>query len=37
MGEERNVYRVLVGKPQETTLKTKEQIGGWDQNGCWGD
>jgi hypothetical protein len=33
MGEERNVYRVLMGKPEgkkETTWKTK---GGWDQNG----
>jgi hypothetical protein len=23
MGEERNVYKVLVGKPEETTWKTK--------------
>jgi hypothetical protein len=33
MGEERNVYRVLIGEPEgkkETTWKTK---GGWDQNG----
>jgi hypothetical protein len=33
MGEERNVYKVLVGKPEETTGKTKAKVGRWDQNG----
>jgi hypothetical protein len=32
MGEGRNVYRVLVGKPEgkETTWTTEAQMGGWD-------
>jgi hypothetical protein len=34
MGEERNVCKVLVGKPEgETTWETKVYMGGWDQNG----
>jgi hypothetical protein len=33
-GEERNVYRVLVGNPRrkEATRKTETLLGGWDQN-----
>jgi hypothetical protein len=33
-GEERKVYKVLVGKPRrkETTWKTKAYVGRWDQN-----
>jgi hypothetical protein len=23
-------------RKQETTLKTEQQMGGWDQNGSWG-
>jgi hypothetical protein len=36
IGKERNVCRVLKGKPErkETTRKTKAEVGGWDQNGC---
>jgi hypothetical protein len=30
MGEERKVYKVLVGKPEG---KTKAEVGRWDQNG----
>jgi hypothetical protein len=35
MGEERKLYKVLVGKARrkETTWKTKAKVGGWDQNG----
>jgi hypothetical protein len=34
MGEEWNVYKVLMVKPEgKTTWKTKAQMGGWDQNG----
>jgi hypothetical protein len=36
MGEERKVYKVLVGgkaRRKETTGKTKAQVGRWDQNG----
>jgi hypothetical protein len=32
MGEERKVYKVLVGKP-----KGKRSVGRWDQNGSLGD
>jgi hypothetical protein len=32
--EDTKVYKVKVGNPEEeTTRKTKAQMGGWDQNG----
>jgi hypothetical protein len=38
MGEERNVYKVLMrARRKETTWKTKAYMGGWDQNGSKGD
>jgi hypothetical protein len=34
MGEERNVYSVLIGKPERNRpLGRPRQMGGWDQNG----
>jgi hypothetical protein len=30
MGEERKVNKVLVGKPEEITRKTKAKMGRWD-------
>jgi hypothetical protein len=36
MGEERKVYRILVGET-ETTWKTKAWMGGWAQKESWGD
>jgi hypothetical protein len=37
MGEKRNVYRVLMGKPEgkRSTWKTKAYMGEWDQNGYY--
>jgi hypothetical protein len=38
MGEVRNVHMALWESPREkTTWKTKAQMGGWDQNGPYGD
>jgi hypothetical protein len=35
MGEERKVYKVWCkARRKEITLKTKVQMGGWDQNGA---
>jgi hypothetical protein len=32
------VYKVLVGRPKErATRKTEAYMGGWDQNGSYGD
>jgi hypothetical protein len=28
MGENRNAYRILVGKPRDTNAKKNEQVGG---------
>jgi hypothetical protein len=36
MGEERKVYKVLVGKPKGKRSLGRP-MGGWDENGCWGD
>jgi hypothetical protein len=33
MGEERNAYRIFVGKPKEITGKTKTWVGAQYQNG----
>jgi hypothetical protein len=38
IGENRNVYRFLVGKPEgKRPLETNAKMGGWDENGYWGD
>jgi hypothetical protein len=39
MEEEREVYKVLVGKPEarRPLWKPDAPMGGWDQNGSWGD
>jgi hypothetical protein len=35
MGEERKVYKDLVGKPEEKRPLEDQGVGGrWDQNGC---
>jgi hypothetical protein len=33
----REVYKVLVESPKETTGKIEAQMRGWDQNGSYGD
>jgi hypothetical protein len=35
MGEKRNAYRILVGKPEETTRKTQKWVGGKYCNGSY--
>jgi hypothetical protein len=33
MGEERNVYKVLMGNPEGNNPLEDQGAGGWDQNG----
>jgi hypothetical protein len=37
MGEERELYRVLVRKPEWKRPFGRPRMGGWDQNRSWGD
>jgi hypothetical protein len=37
MGKGRNVYRVLVGKPEGKVHLKDQGVDGWDQNGPYGD